>query len=292
MLSKHIKSFSRILFGLLIIAPFVSHAVNINPSDITYHLLAPLPFIAPSGSDKTSVAAYIPNMMKLIIALAGIAAVMQIIFGGFEYITSGGFGQTVKAKERITNALLGLLLAIGAYSILYTINPLLVNLNLSLETLPPPVITTTSGNGVTRPPLPATGSTWQSDGVERKILGDGGIGLNNNTCTQIGQSNCTSVFGIGSTVIGGLISLKEACNCTVVITGGTEYWLHSEATAHRPGGNVVDLRLDSGLLNFLKTNGQPTSAAGCSVGEAYSYNGAVYVNEVIAGNAPHFHVCF
>ena len=49
------------------------------------------------------------------------------VVGGFQYVTSAGdSGRIAKAKKRIVDALTGLLLALGSYTILYTINPDLV----------------------------------------------------------------------------------------------------------------------------------------------------------------------
>ena len=60
----------------------------------------------------------------------------MIVVGGFEYITAGGNESTVgRAKTRITQALLGILLILGSYLILNTINPDLVNFDLGLTPL-------------------------------------------------------------------------------------------------------------------------------------------------------------
>lgn len=51
--------------------------------------------------------------------------------GGLEYITSELPGAKGEGKQKITNAVVGLLVALGAWVILYTINPKLVETDLS-----------------------------------------------------------------------------------------------------------------------------------------------------------------
>lgn len=117
---------------------------NVDLTKIDYVFLAPLPIGDDfSEEDSASPVTYIPGIVRLVIGIAGALAVIQIIIGGFKYISSEGFGQTSKAKETIQNALLGLLLIIGSFGILYTINPKLVTLDFRLEVFPagPPIDT-------------------------------------------------------------------------------------------------------------------------------------------------------
>lgn len=68
---------------------------------------------------------------RLAIVSASIIAVIMIIIAGFQWTTSAGSPDKINAaKKRIGNALLGLILAVSAYLILYTINPYLINLRL------------------------------------------------------------------------------------------------------------------------------------------------------------------
>ncbi len=59
------------------------------------------------------------------ITLVGLAAFIMFVYGGFEYMFAGDKDPTA-AKERMKNAIKGLLLALGSWLILYTINPALV----------------------------------------------------------------------------------------------------------------------------------------------------------------------
>jgi len=63
--------------------------------------------------------------------LAGILAFAMIVYAGFQYLTSGGnTAQQKDAQERITGAIIGLLLLFAFYIILYTINPDILNASL------------------------------------------------------------------------------------------------------------------------------------------------------------------
>jgi hypothetical protein len=59
--------------------------------------------------------------------VCAVLAVIMIIYGGFLYITSMGGGAKSEAKKKIWGAIVGLILALISYALLYTINPQLVN---------------------------------------------------------------------------------------------------------------------------------------------------------------------
>lgn len=75
---------------------------------------------------------YIVLVYKFLIGAAGVLAGIMITIAGFEWLTArGDSGKIKQAKERITKALIGLALALGSYTILYTINPALISLQLT-----------------------------------------------------------------------------------------------------------------------------------------------------------------
>ena len=79
---------------------------------------------------------YLNAMIKIFIGICAILALIMIVFGGIQYMTSGLVSSKLAAKDTITNAILGLLLALGAFAILNTINPDLLGLNLNkMETV-------------------------------------------------------------------------------------------------------------------------------------------------------------
>jgi hypothetical protein len=125
----------------IIITPAVSGAqTSPSPSPQMYIPLAPLPYTTGKGgvsSDcnstpnqngivadcPTDFLTYLTGGFKLAIAAASILAVIMITYGGFEYMLSAVPGRKANGKETITNALQGLILALGSYLILSFINP-------------------------------------------------------------------------------------------------------------------------------------------------------------------------
>ena len=92
-----------------------------------YAILESIPGI--SAGSAPSLSTYLRAVFLTGIGLAGVLAVLMIVIGGIQYIGSG-MSPSVKsdARDRITNAIMGLLLALLSWIILNTINPSLVSL--------------------------------------------------------------------------------------------------------------------------------------------------------------------
>jgi len=79
---------------------------------------------------------YLNDVYRFAIVFAAIIAVVIITISGFQYILAGGNVSAVEtAKNNNTQAILGLLLVLASYLILYTINPDLVTKGLQIPTL-------------------------------------------------------------------------------------------------------------------------------------------------------------
>jgi len=71
---------------------------------------------------------YIAGLYRWAILVAGLVATTMIIWGGFIYMTSAGNAELAgQGKERISHAILGLVLLLASYTLLYIINPDLVS---------------------------------------------------------------------------------------------------------------------------------------------------------------------
>lgn len=123
---KKIITYIIILCALL---PLHTHAQK-------YTLLEPLPCIPDAGVTCTEgqtikemdIVGFVGYVFKFSIALAAFLAVLMIMWGGFEYMTSETpFGKS-DGKDRITNAIVGLLGILSSYLILATIDPRLVEI--------------------------------------------------------------------------------------------------------------------------------------------------------------------
>ena len=125
-------------FILIILVGIMAPAVQIEAEDFsqkpaTYRLLEPLPGMESPNFDvreeSGAFGAYINLIIKLVIGICAVLAVVMIVVGGFQYMTSELISSKEEGKERIRNALFGLLLALGTFLILQEINPNLLNIN-------------------------------------------------------------------------------------------------------------------------------------------------------------------
>jgi len=69
-------------------------------------------------------------LFAISVAVAAVLAVIMLAIGGFKYMTSESVFNIGGAKEQITNAIVGLLIVLASITILYTINPKLVEINI------------------------------------------------------------------------------------------------------------------------------------------------------------------
>lgn len=120
-----------------------------------YVLLAPLPCEAGTpGCDPatktlksfdptTGLGTYLNLMIKIFIGLCAVLSVVMIVMGGVEYMTSELAHTKESGKEKIEHAILGLIIALGAWALLYTINPDLLKSDFN----PPSATVTLPANG-------------------------------------------------------------------------------------------------------------------------------------------------
>ena len=99
---------------------------NLDP--ITFKFNVPLPGLDNTLLiDKNSLSDYVVYVYKFVVGVTGLLAVFMITIGGVIWIFAGGnSAKIVKAKQYITGSVVGVLLSLGSYSILYIINPALV----------------------------------------------------------------------------------------------------------------------------------------------------------------------
>ncbi len=198
-----------------------------------YKLLAPLPNYV---KDVTTAGPYIEGIFILIIAIATGLAVIKIIFGGIKYMSTDAFSGKSEARGTIENAIWGLLLAISAWLILYTINPNLIKFDLKI-----PVQKISE-----KPPGGGGGNL-------------GGLGLTQEQAmsqlraANVGVSSPILLAGIKQKTIDEIIRLKITCGCDVTVTsatGGT----HNSGTCSHANGYKVDLRTTDSLTSYITRN--------------------------------------
>lgn len=90
--------------------------------------LAPIPNL--TTEDGATLSEYLNSVFNFAISIGAILAVLMIVKGGFEYMTTEAVGQKGAARTSIQNAVLGLILLLMIVLILEVINPQLLNLDL------------------------------------------------------------------------------------------------------------------------------------------------------------------
>lgn len=139
--------------------------------------------------------AYVANFYTAALMFGGVLAFAVLMFAAAEYTLSGGNpSKQSDARDRIEQALLGLLLLLGAFIVLNAINPELVDIRLNqlreIKSVDPGLLSRTPGlvGGPCRATSPPcnTGLTCSSGGVCIDPSGPPGA-----TCTIPGAGPCS-----------------------------------------------------------------------------------------------------
>ncbi len=115
--------------------------------------LAPIPGLTQGATaDTAGLANFFNNLYKFAIGMASVLAVIMIIWGGLQYATQDIPGAKQEGKDRILQAILGLVLVLSPVLVFSIINPSILNLSINL-----PALDTRSGSYQPRPiTTPAT----------------------------------------------------------------------------------------------------------------------------------------
>ncbi|OGZ17069.1 MAG: hypothetical protein A3H76_01840 [Candidatus Lloydbacteria bacterium RIFCSPLOWO2_02_FULL_54_12] len=123
----------------------------------TYTLKAPFGTLL---TGPVELSTYLQGIVQIAIGVAGILAVIMIVVCGIKLMGTPSASGKSEAKECIWNAIFGVLLAIGAWILLYTINPLLLSKELNLANqVAPPAPAAPVGTPVAGTPAGCTGGT-------------------------------------------------------------------------------------------------------------------------------------
>jgi len=105
------------------------HSIKVL-AEAGYHPLQALPGIVVAEEGVTGVD-YIIGIFTLLVGATTILAVIWIVLGGIQYMSTDAWSGKSGGKEKIKNALLGLLLAGASWLILNTINPDILKIRLT-----------------------------------------------------------------------------------------------------------------------------------------------------------------
>lgn len=94
------------------------------PTNATATGYTPLVKIPGVPDGEVDISKYLIGVYSFLLSIVGIVAVVMLIIGGMKYIMAAGSGGAVSgAKQTITDAIFGLILALLSYVIVSTINP-------------------------------------------------------------------------------------------------------------------------------------------------------------------------
>lgn len=117
----------RFLFSIVLLAflllPNVSLVAKVD-LNLKYPSFMGIDLDTEEGQNLNALVAW---FYYFIVSIAGIAAFFMLVWGGFEWLSSAGSpAKIAEARDKISSALIGLLLILASYLILQVINPELV----------------------------------------------------------------------------------------------------------------------------------------------------------------------
>ena len=197
--------------------PGSAPTATIAPVDTSYHLLAPLPCQScdtccnSSGQLTTfdptqanNLGAYLNLMIKIFIGICAVLAVVMIVMGGIEWMTSELPGNKEQGKERIKGAVFGLILALGAWTLINQINPDILKADLSsLQTASVTVgltadqqIANFTGNGTCTPVTNSSSACTATSLAKWGFAGDPNGTNASSICNGESGGNASQVSGV------------------------------------------------------------------------------------------------
>lgn len=125
-----------LLVALFITIFAISPHALAQTSQTSFVPLAPIPGLTQGvTADTAGLANFFNNLYKYLVGLSAILAVIMIIWGGLEYSTQDSVSKKSDGKERIYQAIFGLVLVLSPVLVFSIINPSILNLSINLDPL-------------------------------------------------------------------------------------------------------------------------------------------------------------
>ena len=185
------------------------------------------------------------SIIRWLIAFLSIIAVGVMVYAGFKMVTSGGNTSAwEEGKSLFTNVVIGIIIVLASWLIVDTVLETLTGSGIN-EWFP-----SDCGGGT---PVAATGQQQgnivngdqYADAEARAALAAAGIGVWESAPGR------TSLTGINQATIDEAIRLRQSCNCSVTVTGGTESG-HADGTYSHGTGYKIDLDDSPGLTAYIR----------------------------------------
>lgn len=118
-------------------APGTAQSTGNTPSGVKFVPLTQLPAIQEAG-DADTLPAFLNQLYKICIGISAVLAILMIMWAGVDIMTSqGSVMSNEKAKSRIQNAVLGLILVLSPVVVFSVINEDILKLDLNFSALQP-----------------------------------------------------------------------------------------------------------------------------------------------------------
>lgn len=221
------KTKQLLLLSLLSLASFAPHVLAQG-----FVPLAPIPGltdISPTSIiDPNTLATFFNNLYKYLIGLAATLAVIEIIWGGLQYATTESIGNKEEGKNRIRQAIFGLVLVLSPVLVFSIINPSILNLSLNLPpinlntppapvTTLPPCITGNSVNCTPQAPLNEAATTATLPTCGPNVSG---------SCVPAAAPACSPGQYCYTTTdassVGGIVCSSSSSACTSLYTAASK----------------------------------------------------------------------
>lgn len=262
------------------------------PTGLNYQLLEKIP-----GTDNLSgsdLPGYVSALYKVALVIVTLSAVLMLSIGGFMYLTSAGNVSAIStAKGIIYDSLIGLVIALFAWLVLYIINPDLVEI--TLNGLPS---VATSGGGAVVPAPSGTGAPGSCGGLSPQAginCADAAQPLSDLLACIKGKGVTTTVSSIGDSQ--GFTACKnKTCACPAGRRScACPPCAHAQTSCHYGGGasktDAACQKSHAADLSVRGPGGGMDIALAVAIKSAAAACGARVNDETnIPGVAPHIHI--
>ncbi len=200
------------------------------------------------------------KIMEWFVLVSASIVALMFAFGGMKMVMSAGnTGAVSEGKEMMTNSVIGFLILLGAWLIINTVLMTFTNNGEGIEvwgtiqcvdnpTMQAGTVTNNGGGAVTNNGGVAAngggGGAKLTDTAARDLLTASGITVNK-TAVQ-----GTSLEGMNTATVQDIIDLKNGCNCSIIVTGGTE-GVHAAGTESHANGYKYDIGLNPQVNSYI-----------------------------------------
>ena len=259
-----------LILAFLIVTPFIVRADG-GP-DIVYKVLAPIGNIGSTvtiNSNGSGLSGYLNSMYILGISLCTGLAVLMIVIGGIEYMGSGSWGGKDEGRKRIDAAIIGLIVALGSYVILNSLNSSLLSTSLDLgKTVTTEAINTGSSGsgGLTGVGGGGSGSSIWGDPSAANYQGQT---INSrftyySSTESVNDSNTMA----GNNAVGGSLVVGDSSNPNIVGSVASNFY---------PAGTIISMQGSGGQTIYAVVDDNNIGASNNNLNNNSTFD--VYTNQ-------------